>query len=329
MTRLIRWLFWLVALALVALTAILALFTWQAQRREVHDAAEIAPRTGRFVQAADVELFIQEAGPADGPVVLFVHGTGAWSETWRESMTAVASAGFRAVAIDLPPFGFSRRPASGAYSPRDQGKRIIGVLDALKVPRAVLVGHSFGGGPTMEATFDAPDRVRALVVVDVALGIGAADETSPAVRYLLDVPLLRDAVVATFLTNPAFTGRLLELFVADPAAAAPERVGVYKRPLAVKGSTRAIGQWLPSLVAPEGTPRSATPAPYRALAIPTLVVWGDLDTITPLPQGRELASLIPGARLAVLIGVGHIPQIESPARFNDALVKFLTSLKPA
>jgi len=328
LTSLIRWLFWLVALALLALTAILALFSWQAQRREVHDPAEIAPRTGRFVQAADVEMFIQEAGPADGPVVLFVHGTGAWSETWRESMTAVASAGFRAVAIDLPPFGFSRRPASGAYSPRDQGKRIIGVLDALKVPRAVLVGHSFGGGPTMEATFDAPDRVRALVVVDVALGIGAADETSPVVRYLLEVPLLRDAVVATFLTNPAFTGRLLELFVADPAAAAPERVSVYKRPLAVKGSTRAIGQWLPSLVAPAGTPRSATPAPYRALAIPTLVVWGDLDTITPLSQGRELASLVPGARLAVLIGVGHIPQIENPARFNDALVKFLTSLKP-
>ena len=326
LTRLLRWLFGLLAVAIVAVAAILAFFRWQAHEREAHDAAAIAPPTGRFVPAGDVEIFIQETGPADGPVVLFVHGTGAWSETWREAMTAAAGAGFRAIAIDLPPFGFSRRPARGGYAPADQGKRIIGVLDSLRIPRAVLVGHSFGGGPTMEAIFDAPGRIRALVAVDVALGIGAHGEASPAVRKLLGLAPLRDAVVATFLTNPAFTRRLLASFVADPAVATPDRVTIYQRPLAVRGSTRAIGEWLPVLIAPAGTPRSATPEPYRALAMPTLVVWGDLDTITPLPQGTELAQLIPGARLEVLSGVGHIPQIENPQRFNGVLVKFLSSL---
>jgi pimeloyl-ACP methyl ester carboxylesterase len=326
LTRWLRALFALFAVAIVVVAAILAFFRLQAHERETREAANIAPPSGRFVNAADVEIFVQEAGPTDGPAVLFVHGTGAWSETWREAMTAAARAGFRAIAIDLPPFGFSGRPASGAYAPADQGKRIIGVLDALQIPRAVLVGHSFGGGPTMEAIFDAPDRVRALVAVDVALGIGAPTEPSPLVSGLLALDPLRDALVATFLTNPAFTRRLLAAFVADPGVATPERVGIYQRPLAVRGTTHAVGEWLPVLIAPSGTPRSATPEPYRAFAMPTLVVWGELDTITPLAQGEALAKLVPGARLEVLAGVGHIPQIEDAPRFNDVLIKFLASL---
>ena len=328
MTRLLRALFVLCAAAVVAAAAILGWFRLQAHERETREAANVAPPSGRFVKAADVEIFVQEAGPAGGPAVLFVHGTGAWSETWREAMTAAAGAGFRAIAIDLPPFGFSSRPANRAYAPADQGKRIIGVLDALQIPRAVLVGHSFGGGPTMEAVFDAPGRVRALVAVDVALGIDAPTEPSPVVNGLLGLTPLRDAVVATFLTNPAFTQRLLAMFVADPGVATPERVRIYQRPLAVRGSTRAIGEWLPVLIAPIGVPRSATAAPYRALAMPVLVIWGDLDTITPLPQGTTLAKLVPNARLEVLTGVGHIPQIENPARFNQVLVRFLAGLPP-
>jgi pimeloyl-ACP methyl ester carboxylesterase len=328
LTRWLRALFGLCAVGIVAVAAILAFFRLQAHERETHEAANVAPPTGRFVKAADVEIFVQEMGPADGPAVLFVHGTGAWSETWREAMTAVAGAGFRAIAIDLPPFGFSSRPSNGAYAPADQGRRIIGVLDALQIPRAVLVGHSFGGGPTMEAVFDAPGRVRALVAVDVALGIDAPTEASPVVSGLLGFSPLRDGVVATFLTNPAFTRRLLASFVADPGVATPERVAIYQRPLAVRGSTRAIGEWLPVLIALAGTPRSATAAPYRELAMPVLVVWGDLDAITPLPQGTGLAKLIPGARLELLTGVGHIPQIENPQRFNAVLVRFLAGLKP-
>ena len=57
-------------------------------------ATEIAPATGHFVHAHDVDLFVQEAGPSNGMAVLFVHGTGAWSETWRDTMTALAGRGF-------------------------------------------------------------------------------------------------------------------------------------------------------------------------------------------------------------------------------------------
>src|SRR5262249_10143932 len=74
-----------------------------------------APASGPFVRAAGVDLFIQELGPKDAPVVLFVHGMGAWSELWRDTLVATAAAGSHAVALDLPPFGYSERPAPPAY----------------------------------------------------------------------------------------------------------------------------------------------------------------------------------------------------------------------
>jgi pimeloyl-ACP methyl ester carboxylesterase len=319
----------LVAVGLVGLT--LATFSVQAGRREVHARVDGAPPTGRFVSAGDVEVFVQEAGPPAGPAVLFVHGTGAWSETWRESMTALAATGYRAIAIDLPPFGYSQRPDRPRYGKREQGQRIVAVVDALQIPRVILVGHSFGGGPTVEATVLAPERVGGLVLVDAALGVrtdGAPATPSPALmRGFLAVAPLRDALVATFLTNPLFTRRLLQAFIADPAHATDERVRVYQRPLTVQGSTRAIGEWLPALLAPGAPAASEDPAVYRALAMPLVVIWGDRDTITPLEQGQRLAGLAPGAQLLVLDGVGHIPHIEAPPRFNDLLLKVIDGLR--
>jgi pimeloyl-ACP methyl ester carboxylesterase len=315
---------------LVLASAALLLLAWLAHQREAHAARDIAPRAGKFVRAADVELFVQEDGPAGGTPVLFVHGTGAWSETWRSTLTAAAAAGFRAIAIDLPPFGFSQRPDAPRYSREDQGRRILGALDALAIDKAILVGHSFGGGPTVEAAMLQPQRLRGLVLVDVALGLpagGAApSEPSALLDSLFGVRALRDGVVAAFLTNPQFTRTLLQMFIADPAKATDERVGIYQQPLAVKGSTQAIGAWLPAFFASPAAARSGTPDAYRALAMPVAIIWGDADTVTPLAQGEHLARLVNRAELVVLPGIGHIPQLEDPARFNETLMRLLRSI---
>jgi pimeloyl-ACP methyl ester carboxylesterase len=331
--RLALGLLWaLVALFLVVVVT-LGAFAWLAGQRETKTAAEIAPRSGRFVRAGDVDVFLQQTGAESGPLVLFVHGTGAWSETWRGSLDAVAAAGFRGVAIDLPPFGHSERPAEPRYSKADQARRIVGVLDGLGVRRAILAGHSFGGGPTVEAALRAPDRVRGLVLVDAALGI-RADGAPPAapsalVRSVLAVSPVRDALVAGFLTNPRFTRRLLAAFVADETAASPERVAVYQRPLVIRGTTRAVGSWLPELVAPAAPARSEDPAAYRTLAMPLTAIWGARDTVTPLAQGERLVALAPGATLEVLASAGHIPQIEAPREFDERLVKALQAMHRA
>ncbi len=313
-----------VAVVLTAMT--LTYFHWQAQNRETQLASEAAPKSGRWVNAGDVQIFIQEAGPADGPVVLFIHGTGAWSETWRQSMKAAGDIGYHAIALDLPPFGYSQRPDSGDYSKAAQARRIIAMLDAMQIKTAILVGHSFGGGPTAETALLAPYLVRGLILVDVALSIQDDDtqtSQSAVMNGLLHISPLRNSIVAAFLTNPNFTRNLLQAFIDDPAAATDERVAIYQRPLSVKGSTEAISAWLPHLLAPPDRSLSETADAYRTMQIPLVAIWGERDMITPVVQGQKLTSLVKGSHMVTLPEVGHIPQLESTVRFNDALLKTL------
>lgn len=329
----LKWLLRGLAAALGVAVIALAWFRWDASNREVVQAEKGAPAGGRYVRAHDVSIFVQETGPADGVPVLFVHGTGAWSEAWRGAMAAAAGARARAIAIDLPPFGFSQRPAGARYGKLDQGRRIAGVLEALDLKGVILVGHSFGGGPTTEAALLVPHRVRALVLVDAALSIGpdagGTPGSSQLVAGLLALEPLRDSLVATFLTNPRFTRKLLQGFIDNPVHASNEWVALYQRPLVVTGTTGAVGEWLPELLVPSQVAASERPASYRGMKMPLFVIWGDRDSITPLDQGQRVAKLVPGADLAVLRGVGHIPQIEDPEGFNRLLLAAIAKASSA
>src|SRR5262249_12537148 len=189
----------------------------------------------------------------------------------------------------------SARPAPGGYDRQDQARRIVGVLDALGVRQAMLVGHSFGGGPTMEAVLLAPDRARGLVLVDAAIGLATVPGRRGAAALVLRARPVRNALVATTVTNPWLTARLLGLFVATPGAVTDARVQVLQAPLVVRGATDAFGDWLIDFLTSREIALSTHPDAYRVVALPTLVIWGDRDTTTPLAQGQRLPQLDPAA----------------------------------
>jgi pimeloyl-ACP methyl ester carboxylesterase len=329
--RLIRR-FLAVVVALILLAAVVAVIAAATRERGTRQA--LAPAEGRVLRAHDVELFIQEAGPADGPPVVLMHGTGAWGEIWRDTMTHLAQHGYRAVAVDMPPFGFSERPASHDYTTATQGKRLAALTAQLGESGVTLVGHSFGARATMEALMLAPDRVRALVLVDAALGLHDAsgaplpegNEPAGLASSLLGVGFVRRPLVASLITNPLMTRTLLQQVITRKEAATDARVEMLRRPLALEGATTASGAWLQWFVNPDRPPLSGRIASYPSLRVPTTVIWGSTDTVTPLPQGRAIASLIPLASLMVLDNVGHIPAIEDPDRFNTTLSDSLDSL---
>jgi pimeloyl-ACP methyl ester carboxylesterase len=312
------------------LVAIVAFFSWQAHRREVELRHDAAPSTGRFVHAGDVELFVQETGPPGGDPVVLIHGTGAWSEIWRETMSALGEQGFRAIAVDLPPFGYSEKPAGpAAYARERQAGRILALLDALQIPRATLVGHSVGGRPTIEAALEAPDRVTTLVLVDPALGF-AADSTHFArndpswiVRALFGATPLRNALVASYAVNPLFTGRLFRSFVWNKSAVNDDRVRMLQRPFRLRGTTGAYGDWLAALFVLPDTSLASDFSSFKRLSMPVLFVWGRRDTVTPLWQGERLRALVSGAGLSVIDGAGHVPHVEATAEFDGVLLAFL------
>jgi pimeloyl-ACP methyl ester carboxylesterase len=317
---------YLAVTAVAAVAVTLIAFTIAASVRESKDRVEAAPARGRFVRAADVDLYLQEWGPAGGPPVVFLHAAGGWSEAWKHTGEVLAGRNFRSIGLDMPPLGYSERPASPRYSREAQAKRVIGALDALNIPAAVLVGHSFGGRAVAQAALEHPERVRGLVLVDAALSFADAGPRRPTlVDAALRIAPLRTALAASTFGNPLFTRKLIQLFVADPNRVTPYWVDLYQRPIDVKGTSRAIGDWLPQLLAEHDGSTSSDPAAYSRLTMPVLLVWGEQDTTTPLSLGQYLARLIPGAKLATMPGTGHMPPIEDAETFHRILLAFLTA----
>ncbi len=313
----------LAVITLIAITACVLLNKADQYQRE--DRVVAAPKTGVFVAADDAKIFVQRLGSKDAPAVVFIHGTGSWSETWRPSMEQAVKAGYQAFAIDLPPFGFSVPPPSGDYSKPRQAKRILAALDSAGIKQAVFVAHSFGAAPVMEALLSDPKRAKALILVDAALGLDSpqTDGADSGLQKVLRSEWISETISAGFLTNPSFTQKLLQSFISEKEKATPQWISLYQRPLSLAGSYQSIAQWLPELVSSRGQARSDQREAYARLPYPVTLIWGETDSITPVSQAINLQKLIPGSVLVQLPKAGHIPQIEEAEMFHQSLVQAL------
>lgn len=299
-------------------------FRGAAMLREVETAAEARPDAGRMVETAMGAIYVQEAGPGDGPALLLVHGTAAWSGLWADTMSGLADQGYRVTAFDMPPFGFSDRDATGDYSRGTQAKRILALVDALQT-RPILVAHSFGAAPATEAVMMRQDAFAGLVMVDGAVGLHG-HEGATSLPLPLRPAWLRRVIVSLTGTNPLLTKTLLSQLLYVKEAATDEVVAILQRPMVIEGSTAAFADWLPSLLVPPKGALSTRAKSYRALTLPVQLIWGDKDTVTPPAQPIELAALIAQGPAHMLTDVGHIPQIEAPGPFQALLFSALSDM---
>ncbi len=330
MRRLLLALLALILLAILAIAVWVAYATHARSLREVHTPEQIAAGQGRWVRLADSTLHVREwqGANARAPVLVLVHGTGAWSGTWFGLPGALAAAGWHVVALDLPPFGLSSTDRSPAdYSRAAQARRIIGVLDDLATP-VVLMGHSFGAGPALEAALGAGAKVRRLVLVDPALGLGPNGEpphceSGSGAPLVLAYRPLRGAVIASTATWPGLTPTLLRSFVHRKDVVTPALVPAYQVPFAREGFSARLGDWAAEFAT--GACEPALSLDARAVAAwrperPVALIWGAEDTITPIAQAAALQRAMPGTTLRVLPGAGHIPHIEDPDAFAVSLL---------
>jgi pimeloyl-ACP methyl ester carboxylesterase len=316
-----------------ALAAAIITFAVAAERdrREVHSAEELAPKTGHYLQSADVRLFVQEEGPAAGPSVVFVPGPATWSEQWRQPMSTLARQGYHAIALDLPPFGFSQRPQAWTYDKRHQALRIIGLLDAMHIDRAILVGHSLSAGPVVEAAIIAPQRISGLLLVDPMLEIRPRWRTEPTraaqmADKLVEMPLEREWLVGLFLTNPGFTRPLLEMAMADSASARRSWVTQLQLPLGISGTTEAVDEWLATQLIKARPGFSEFQTSYPWLKMPMVLIRGKQDWLVPMEEAELISRLAPQSRLLELDWAGHLPQMEDPDGFSQQLVAAMKTL---
>lgn len=319
-----RSLVWLLAILVGLFFLTLIALRVSAALRETDALGENLPSNGELVATEMGQIFILEEGANAAPPVLLAHGTAAWSAIWAPTLSSLAEAGFRAIAFDLPPFGFSEHAADGDYTRSDQGRRIIALLEALNI-KPIIVAHSFGAGPVAEAVMARPDLVAGLVIVDGAIGL-ESHQSPKTLPFPMTSAKTREFLTSATATNPLLTRQFLRNFMFIKDAATPDAVDMLQRPMTRKGYTRAVNAWVPQLLQPPKDAASTRSENWQSLNVPTVFLWGAQDDVTPLDQAKALLALTPNAKLTVLPGVGHIPHLENPALFHKNLIKALRAL---
>ena len=263
----------------------------------------------------EVALALAEAGSGGRPVLL-VHGFTGGKEDFATLLEPLAADGWHAVAPDLRGHGASDSPAGeDAYSLDAFAADTLALADALGWDRFTLVGHSMGGAVAQRLALDHPDRVEALVLMSTFHGPLAIDPNLVA----LGVAIVRQGGM------PALVSALAAQRQADPAATAARARMEEHRPGYGEWADAKLLACSPAMwlaMAPRFLAWPDTLAEVGRLAVPTLVVVGDEDE-TMLPHCERLAAAIPGARLAVIEGTRHSPQVEAPDRVWDVLASFL------
>lgn len=316
----------LISLFLILIT--IACYSIAASLRETKIADSIAPASGRYIKAGDLQIFVQEMGDPKNPAVLMIHGMGSWSELWRDTMLALSQNGYYAVAVDLPPFGFSQRPDPNQLMTINQANRLIDLLQNLGIEKVHLLGHSFGGGATLHTALLIPDRVLSLNLVDVAISIEQALETEQSESTLLnsffEAKWFRNRILEATITNPHLTKKLFSLFVYDSNCITQDKVDIIQSPMRIEGTTNYLGDWLGIFISKSDDQLSKDFVSNKnKLLMPVHFIWGEEDTVTPLSRAEFLQKEFQGSSLDIMNSVGHIPQLEAPDAFHQILISLL------
>jgi 3-oxoadipate enol-lactonase len=252
-----------------------------------------------------VRLAVEQRGT--GPAVLFVHGFPLDRTIWQHQLDSLT--GYRRIAPDLRGMGQSDAPDLG-YSMSTYAEDLAGILDAIGEGQVVLCGLSLGGYVAFEFLRRWRERVRGLILVDTR-----AEADSAEGRRARDTLIGRVREQGPLAAAEAMLPRFFTPQV-SPEIIEQVRTMILRTPVSgIVGALSAMRE------RPDSTALLET-----LTGIPTLVVVGAEDVITPPPIAQAMANAIPGARLMEIPGSGHLPCVEQPVPTTRAILKFLQSL---
>jgi pimeloyl-ACP methyl ester carboxylesterase len=286
---------------IAALIVAAALAAWVATRER--SAGDTLPPSaqGVLVEVGGRRVHVVERG--EGPAVLLVHGFGASTADYEEHVLEPLARSHRAIAVDLFGFGWSERGEDFAYDLALWSDQLAATLDALRVPRASVVGHSMGGAVAAYFAAHHPERVDRLVLADALYPLEPGE-----------IPLVFRALRAPVL------GEVLLALSADPSA--PGFSPAYRERArewyAIRGTRRAFLRYVRDPDRPADLAAS-----YPRIAAQTLVLHGSADAFVPYAAMDRAAHAIPGARIVRLADGGHFPLRDDSERFLRELDAFL------
>jgi pimeloyl-ACP methyl ester carboxylesterase len=258
----------------------------------------------QWLEVNAIRVAFEQVG-AGSPLVL-VHGAVSDSRVWQPQLDALAGE-FAVVAWDAPGCGQSGDPPESFRLP-EYADVLAGLIAALGLPRAHVLGHSFGGALALELARRHPAAVDTLILVGAYAGWAGslpAAEVERRLRFALDVAERLPGGFDPASMTGLFTDRL-------PSAAAAGLTAIMSeiRPAA----TRAMAHALAEADLREG---------LSSIRVPVLLVYGDADERSPLSVAEDLHRMIPTSSLVLLPGLGHECFLEDPERFNAEVRTFL------
>jgi 3-oxoadipate enol-lactonase len=258
-----------------------------------------------------MDLAISDEGP--GPVVVLLHGFPLSRAMWQEQLSSIGSI-YRVIAPDLRGHGDSPVP-EGAYTMDAMADDVVEMLETLEIAGPVVVGGlSMGGYVALSLVARYPTRVRGLILMDTRAG---ADTPEAAQGR----EATAQAVLAADSANAVVDSMLPRLFCKMTLEQRPERVEPMKAIMA-KTAPQGIAGALRGMAA-----RPDRRGDLPKIVVPTLVLVGAEDVITPPAEAKAMAEAIPNAQLEVIPNAGHMAPYENPSVANAAILRFLKSLE--
>ena len=268
-----------------------------------------------FADVNGIRLAFSDTGEGS-PVVLLVHGFPLNRSMWDPQRGTLRSAGARVIAPDLRGFGASDAGPPGPLTMDQHASDLVALLDVLEVREPVVyVGLSMGGYVGFALWRQYSERVRAFVLADTRASADAARGR----QERLDIAAKAEELNSPQPAIDAMLPRLLSPHL--HAGSLPERV---VRGMMATSSARAVADGQRGLAA-----RSESFSTLGTIDVPTLVIVGEHDVLTPPEDARLIAEGIPNARLVTIDQAGHMSNLENAEAFNEALVGFIQTASPS
>lgn len=266
------------------------------------------PKDATFLQVDGVRLRYLDTG-GDGPPVVLLHGFASAIENWAPVIPKLQGR-YRLIALDLKGFGWSDRP-EGDYSPQEEARLVVGLMDRLGVQRAAVVAHSWGSSVALALALQAPERVSRIALYDAWV----YEDQIPSFFLWARADGLGEFLVGAWyderpddrMTAAFYDKSMISEALIDEVEDALDRPG-----------TKAA-----ALAAIRGQRFSDLETSYGRIQKPTLLLWGRDDEVTTLEMGERLVRQLPDARLVVYERCGHFPMIEAAPASTRDLLSFL------